>query len=872
MFSGLSLKYRIAIIIFCLEAVMMATVLQQTLGESFEASSKQILSNEHAILNLISGMSKSALITEEYAELQPYIVHLISDTEVTKFLLTDAYKTVVISSSTTDIGHQLPDLKNLKDRRWQTIDITNAAGLLGVLSIEFSNEALNVAYIKARDFGIGIALIGMLIIAFIGVLVGFLLTRRLENITNTAQRLVHGDYSARTNIHGKDEIGKLASTFNEMVQGLLESKDELSNALDTLKEKEQHLAITLNSIGDAVISTDEKGNVIRMNPVAENLTGWSFQEAQGQSLKTIFPIVDASTRETITNPVDKVLATGEIIYLSNHTTLISKNGKEYQIADSAAPIRNNGHILGMVLVFNDVTEQYQMRQELNDRSTLLKKITDRVPGMVYQFVLSKDGSMSFPYMGDAVNELYHISHEEVLEDVNRVFSLTHPDDVEMLNNSILESARNFTPWKLEYRIRDKDGRVRWLYGDSIPEKMSNGDILWHGFVTDITDKKEKEDQLRRSQKMDALGKLTGGVAHDYNNMLGVILGYSELIEGLVHEQPKLTNYIHEIQHAGERGAKLTKKLLTFSRQESSEDKTVNLNSLLQDSQLMLEKTMTVRIKLVFDLKKNLWPINLDVSDLEDAILNMSINAMHAIDGNGQITFETRNELINKTDAQQLHMAAGEYVLFSVTDTGCGMDSETKERIFEPFYSTKGELGTGLGLSQVYGLVQRSKGNIKIYSEPGHGSRFTLYFPRCYESELEEKQFEEGEITNLSGNQTILVVDDEPALVKLSSHILSEQGYHVFSANSGEEALLILEKEHIDLLLSDVIMPEMDGYQLAAVVVEKYPNIKIQLASGFSDDRHVDNINLSLHHNILQKPYHSKTLLLRIHELINGSPD
>ena len=869
MFSNLSLKYRIALIIFCLEAVMMATVLQQTLGQSFEASNKQILSNEHAILDLVSGMSKSALITEEYAELQPYIVNLVSDTEVTKLLLVDAYKTVVISSSLTDIGQQLPDLKARQGHRWQTIKITNASGLLGVLAMEFSDEPLSAAYIKARDFGIGIALIGMLIIAVIGVLVGFLLTHRLDKITNTAQQLASGDYSARTDVHGEDEIGRLASTFNRMVQGLLESKDELKNTLETLKEKEQHLVITLNSIGDAVITTDEKGNVSHMNPVAESLTGWSLQEAQGKSLKTIFPIVNASTRETIENPVDKVIATGEVIYLSNHTTLISKSGREYQIADSAAPIRDNHHILGMVLVFNDVTEQYQMRQELKDRSTLLKKVTDRVPGLVYQFVLSKNGSMSFPYMSDAVNELYHLSHEEVLEDVNRVFSLTHPDDVELLNNSILESAATFAPWKLEYRIRDSDGNVRWLYGDSVPEKTDDGGVLWHGFVTDITAKKETEESLRRSQKMDALGKLTGGVAHDYNNMLGVILGYSELIETMVHDQPKLIGYIHEIQHAGERGVKLTKKLLTFSRQESSENQTVNLNDLLQNSQLMLEKTMTVRISLVFDLDESLWPINLDVSDLEDAVLNLSINAMHAIEGNGQVTFETRNEAINKIDAQQLNMAAGEYVLLSITDTGCGMDSETKERVFDPFFTTKGELGTGLGLSQVYGLVQRSQGSIKIYSEPEHGSRFTLYFPRYYVNELEKTQSEEGEVSNLSGNQTILVVDDESALEKLTSHILREQGYHVFSANSGEEALLILEKESVDLLLSDVIMPEMDGYQLAAVVHEKYPDVKIQLASGFSDERHVDSTNLSLQQNLLHKPYHSKKLLLRIHELING---
>lgn len=877
MFSSLSLKYRIAIIIFCLEAIMMAAVLHQTLGQSFEASRKQILSNEVAILDLVSGMSKSALITEEYAELQPYIVHLVSGTEVTNLFLTNANKTIVISSSLNNIGNQLPNLKERPDHSWQTTKIKNAAGLLGVLAIEFSNKALAIAYLKARDFGISIALVGMLIIAFIGVLVGFLLTRRLDNITHTAQLLANGDFSARTNIHGEDEIGKLASTFNKMVQRLIESKNELSNTLVTLKEKEQYLSITLHSIGDAVITTDEKGIVNRMNPVAETLTGWSQQEAQGQSLETIFPIVNASTREPIENPVDRVISEGEIIYLSNHTTLISKNGTEYQIADSAAPIRDNDHILGVVLVFNDVTEQYQLREKTASAQKLLmvkeKEQRDMLNSMVNAVIsinetgevlsFNKAAETLFDYssseiVGENVNQLMPEPHATQHNDYIKHYLQTNEAHVIGLGREVEGLRKNSETFPMRLLVAE------------LPKDI-NGKRRFIGSCVDLTHSKQQEEQIRRSQKMDALGKLTGGIAHDYNNMLGVILGYSEMIETMVHEQPELTNYIHEVQHAGERGAKLTKKLLTFSRQKSSENKIVSMNTLLQDSQLMLEKTLTVRVRLVFELEKELWPINIDNSDLEDAILNLSINAMHAIKGNGQVTYETRNEVINEIDAQQLQIPAGDYVLLSITDTGCGMNNETKEKIFDPFYSTKGELGTGLGLSQVYGLVQRSKGSIKIYSEEGHGSRFTLYFPRYYDSTIEKKKLENGEVADLSGNQTILVVDDEPALAKLTSHILTQQGYKVFSANSGEEALLILEKESIDLLLSDVIMPEMDGYQLADIALKKYPNIKIQLASGFSDDRHINNTNSPLlHHELLHKPYHSKKLLQRVHGLLSGS--
>lgn len=874
MFSSLSLKYRIAIIIFCLEAIMMTVVLQQTLGQSFEASSKQIHSNERAILELVSGMSKSALITEEYAELQPYIVHLASVTEVTKLFLTNANKTIVISSSLKDIGNQLPDLKEQKNHSWQTIEITNASGRIGVLAIEFSNKALVIAYENARDFGISIALVGMLVIAFIGILVGYLLTRRLDHITNTARRLANGDYSARTKIHGEDEIGKLAAAFNKMVQGLLESKDELSHTLETLKEKEQYLAITLNSIGDAVITTDASGNVSNMNPVAENLTGWSLQEAQGQSLKKIFPIVNAATREPIENPVDKVIATGETIYLSNHTTLISKSGSEFQIADSAAAIRDNGHILGMVLVFNDVTEQYRLRESAKQNVQRLADAQKMAMLGNWELDLATNG-LSW---SDEIFRIFEIDSEIFSATYEAFLNAIHPDDRDKVNRAYTQSLENKRPYDIEHRLLMADGRVKFVHERCVTVFDKAGKPLFSsGTMQDISDRVQMEETLRRSLKMDALGKLTGGIAHDYNNMLGVILGYSEIIESKLDGQTELIKYIHQIQHAGERGANLTKKLLTFSRQQSSENKIVNLNALLQDSQLMLEKTMTARINLVFELAKDLWLINIDISDLEDAILNMSINAMHSIEGNGQVTFSTHNEIINEIDAQQIHMVPGEYVLLSITDNGCGMDKKIKEKIFDPFYSTKGELGTGLGLSQVYGFVQRSKGHVEVYSEQGHGSRFTLYFPRHYGSEREEKQFEEGDEADLTGNQTILVVDDEPALVTLTSHILSQQGYRVFSASSGKEALLILEKEHMDVLLSDVIMPEMDGYQLAVAVLKKYPNIKIQLASGFSDDRHINNIgssllNTSLHQNLLYKPYHSKKLLLRIRELLDDTAD
>lgn len=460
-------------------------------------------------------------------------------------------------------------------------------------------------------------------------------------------------------------------------------------------------------------------------------------------------------------------------------------------------------------------------------------------------------------VGESIHDLIHHTRED---------GSHYPKEECQVGLSTKIGKSGHSDKELHWRKDGSSFPIEWWSHPIIENDVITGTVVT--FI-DISKRIKQDEQLRRSQKMDALGKLTGGIAHDYNNMLGVILGYSEMLMDFLEEQPKLAEYVDEIHRAGERGAKLTKKLLTFSRQQSSEKVILNINTILKNSQLMLEKTMTVRISLKFDLAENLWAVNLDLNDLEDAILNISINAMHAIEGNGTVTYQTFNEVVNDIDAKHLQIEAGEYVVLSISDTGCGMDDETKEKVFDPFYSTKGEKGTGLGLSQVYGLVQRSDGNIIVYSEVDHGTQFVLYFPRYIGSVDKERKIESVTTNNLTGHERILVVDDEPSLTTLTSQILNKHGYITLIANSGKEALDILENESIDLLLSDVIMPEMDGYQLSEIVREKYPTIKIQLASGFSDDRHIDSTYPSLHENLLHKPFLAKTLLKRVRELLDN---
>ncbi len=385
---------------------------------------------------------------------------------------------------------------------------------------------------------------------------------------------------------------------------------------------------------------------------------------------------------------------------------------------------------------------------------------------------------------------------------------------------------------------------------------------------DITAQKTQENQLRQIKKMDALGQLSSGIAHDYNNMLGIITGYAELLKNELGENNKLYKYAHEILHAGERSTRLTQKLLNFSRKKSSEAGLLNLNKLLLDQQHMLKQTLTVRINLLFDLQDNLWPVWLDDADMEDAILNMSINAMHATDGNGQLTLRTCNKTLSSLEAQQENMPAGDYVTLSVIDTGSGMDKASKEKIFEPFFSTKGEKGTGLGMSQVYGFIVRSKGTIKVHSKLNHGTKLTLYFPRHIEKITAEQANSNLQKANTKGNETILIVDDEPALLELNCQILESQGYDIICAENASLALKVLSTKTIDLLLTDIIMPDMNGYELTAIVQEKYPTIKIQLMSGFAEDDHSNMISKKLYKNIIYKPVNHQKLLKKIRKLLD----
>ncbi len=381
---------------------------------------------------------------------------------------------------------------------------------------------------------------------------------------------------------------------------------------------------------------------------------------------------------------------------------------------------------------------------------------------------------------------------------------------------------------------------------------------------DISERLKAEQMLRRSQKMDALGQLTGGIAHDFNNQLGIVRGYMEMLDKYCADNEKASRWVTTSQKATERCINLTRKLLNFSRQQQTNIELIDLKEEINELKELFQRTMTPAVTVSYEISEDLWPIETSLGDLEDALLNLVINARDAMPNGGELHFKLYNLVLNKDEASKDKIDPGDYVVIVIADTGCGIPKEIQEDIFDPFFSTK-EVGkgTGLGMSMVYGFVNRNHGFINLYSEPGKGTRINIYLPRAKSGDLRQKEIQSRENIEVKGNnKTILIVEDEENLRELVIELLTIQGYHTLQAGNGKAAIKILSSEkHIDLLLCDIVMPGgMNGYQVSEKARELRPHLAIQLTSGLAELPPNSAVQTVREINILQKPYSRSDLI------------
>jgi len=390
------------------------------------------------------------------------------------------------------------------------------------------------------------------------------------------------------------------------------------------------------------------------------------------------------------------------------------------------------------------------------------------------------------------------------------------------------------------------------------------------FVSDISPRKRLEEQLVHAQKMEAVGRLAGGVAHDFNNMLTVISGYNRMILDELSTMDPLRGYAEEILKAADRAGALTNQLLAFSRRQIMQPRIINVNAVIVQTQKMLQRLIGEDIELVLNLETNVGNIKADPGHVEQAIVNLAVNARDAMPLGGHLTIETASVVLDENYART-HMGVrpGDFTMIAVSDDGHGMDAETRRHIFEPFFTTKEKgKGTGLGLATVYGMVKQAGGDIWVYSEQGQGSTFKLYFPRVSEP-VSESSAGEGLRPRASGGETILVVEDEQAVRDLTVRILRQLGYTILTASGGAEALEISQAHagHIDLLLTDVVMPNMSGRQLADHLQAKRPKTKVLFLSGYTENTVVHHGVLDAGVDFLPKPFSRENLSRKLREVL-----
>ena len=624
------------------------------------------------------------------------------------------------------------------------------------------------------------------------------------------------------------------------------------------------LSLILEAAPNPIVVSDREGVITHFSEKSEQLFGYAKSEAIGKPIDHLLPERYRSEhqverRSYFADPEVRVMGTGRDLFACR------KDGLEVPVEIGLSPVETDRGTLVLANIV-DISQRKLSETAIRESEGRYRILFDSNPFPMWVFDLE---TLDFLEVNDAAVSHYGFSREEFLG--MKISDIRPSEDLGALQADVASIASAIGDASL-WRHRKKDGSM-------ITVEVSAHSIDFAGrrarlvLANDITERKVLEDQLRQSQKMEAIGLLAGGIAHDFNNLLTAINGYSELSLRLLGENDtRLRSNLSEIHRAGNRAASLTRQLLAFGRKQLLDVQSIDLNEIVDDLGKMLRRLIGEHIELRASLLRGLHRIKADPGQLEQVMLNLVLNARDAMPAGGKLMIETQNvELDEEYAAAHVAVRPGQYVMLAVTDTGVGMTDEVKERIFEPFFSTK-ELGkgTGLGLSTTYGIVKQSGGNIWVYSELGRGSTFKIYFPAeelSGDDALALKVISDATI----GTETILLVEDEKVVRDLAQQVLEAAGYTVFAASGAKHALAKLADPsyEFDLLLTDMVMPEMSGQDLALKVREQRGTSKILLMSGYTDSSMLQNGQIELGSHFLQKPFSATGLLRKVREVLDS---
>ena len=661
------------------------------------------------------------------------------------------------------------------------------------------------------------------------------------------------------------------------LRGVMVDITERKRAEEALVESEGRKAAILKSALDCVITVDHEGKIIDFNPAAEKTFGYKGEDVIGKLMAEL--IIPHHLRSHHAVGFDKYLETGCPSMLGKRTEIsgLRADGTEIPVELTVIAIGELPKPTFTAFI-RDLTERKHAEEALREtvRSkeeslALLDSLLHTAPiGFAFH-----TPDLVFRRINESLASINGLSVKEHLGHTLREVLPAMAEVLEPVMRRALSTGEPVLDVELSGETPADPGRQRHWLASFYPVRMQAGEVLGVGvLVSEITDRKQLEDQLRQSQKMEAVGQLAGGIAHDFNNLLTAITGYSTLGLRHIEENHRVTGYLEEIKKAGDRAANLTRQLLAFSRKQILQPLPLNLNDIVSDINKLLARLIGEDIELSVKLGSDLRRIKVDPGQIEQVLVNLAVNARDAMPRGGKLTIETAGvELSQEYAGRHIGLQAGRYVVLSVSDNGTGMDEKTKERIFEPFFTTKEkDKGTGLGLSTVYGIVKQSGAHISVYSEVGYGTTFKIYLPEHNAPVSTEPAAEP--IGSWGGSETVLLVEDEDAVRGLARQILEQEGYSVLEASRGEEALSLSAayEQPIQLLLTDVVMPETSGKEVADRLRTLRPDIKVLFMSGYTDDAIVHHGVLDAKVQFIQKPFTPVALAKKVREVIdsNGS--
>lgn len=634
-----------------------------------------------------------------------------------------------------------------------------------------------------------------------------------------------------------------------------------------LRANEEAVRVLLNATSDSAFLVDRDGIICARNRASASALGEALDDCTGCVL---FDILPGETVSTWRIRFDQVIRTGKATRFE-----IEHRGNWYD--NSIFPIADETVGVSRLAIYSeDISERKRIQQALVDREHTYRRAIGVADGVVYHKNYASD---QFFYMDEGIERLVGYQPHEVtptlftsiiVQEVGRgaQAALTADEAIDHINSGQLST------WSADYEVRTKSGRLVWLADRALIVRDESGKpVTSLGILQDITERKRLEAQLADSMKMEAVGRLAGGIAHDFNNLLTALIGYAQLAQLSIDPDNPARRSLDMILHVAERAAELTGQLLTFARKKMVKPQLLNLNERLEAVEHLLRRLIEEHILLSLKHGPDLWTIRMDRGQLDQVLINLALNARDAMPHGGKLTLSSSNVTISQDECPpELDAVPGDYVVLTVTDTGSGMTEEVRRHIFEPFFTTKSVgKGTGLGLAMCHGIIQQAGGHIRVQSELGHGTSFHVYLPRV---EGVPDPLPPTQDVSRHGSETILVVEDEPAVMDIMVRTLKSAGYTVLGALTQDEALeeALKARDALRLLVTDVVMPGMNGPELAGRVSRLAPGVRVLFVSGHTEDTLLRQDAARDRIWFLSKPFTGADLLAMVRQALDFQPN